>query len=164
MTYEVYQLEVGYPYLYNFNYIIVDSLSRHAAVVDPAWDQDLIMQTIRQLDVKLEAILLTHSHIDHVHLARPLVQRFSCQVYMSAQEIEYYNFQSGNLCPVQDFEKIALGTTQIICLLTPGHTAGSTCFLLSNSLFTGDTVFIEGCGICNMPGGPLTKCLRASKR
>lgn len=153
MTYEVYQLKVGHPYLYNFSYIIVDSSSRRAAIVDPAWDQDLITQTIKQLGVKLETILLTHSHIDHVNLTQTLVQRFCCQVYMSAQEIEYYHFQSDNLCPIQDFEKIALGATQITCLLTPGHTAGGTCFLLSDSLFTGDTVFIEGCGVCNMAGG-----------
>jgi glyoxylase-like metal-dependent hydrolase (beta-lactamase superfamily II) len=153
MTYKVYQLKVGSPYLYNFNYLIVDSSSKRAALVDPAWNQDLLLQTIQQLNVKLEAILLTHSHSDHVNLTSALVQRFHCQVYMSGQEITYYHFQSDNLCPVQDFEQITLGTTSITCLLTPGHTAGSTCFLASNSLFTGDTVFIEGCGICNMPGG-----------
>lgn len=153
MTYEVYQLKVGYAGLYNFNYIIVDVSSRSAAIVDPAWNLELITQVLKQLDVKLEAILLTHSHVDHVNLTPALVRLFNCRVYMSAREIKDYHFQCDNVYPVQDFEKIDLGETQITCLLTPGHTAGSTCFLLTESLFTGDTVFIEGCGKCDTVGG-----------
>ena len=152
-TYEVYQMKVGYTSLHNFNYIIVDTSSRYAAIVDPAWDLELITKAMKQLGVKLEMILLTHSHVDHINLAQPLVELFDSRVYMSAREIEYYHFQCDNLYPVQDFERINLGETQITCLLTPGHTAGSTCFLLSESLFTGDTIFIEGCGICTTVGG-----------
>ncbi|WP_268964163.1 MBL fold metallo-hydrolase, partial [Paenibacillus sinensis] len=46
-----------------------------------------------------------------------------------------------------------LGDTQITCILTPGHTYGSACYLTSDHLFTGDTVFIEGCGLCDTVGG-----------
>lgn len=153
MPYEVYQLKVGNPQYWNFTYLIVDKQSRYAAIVDPAWDLELITQTLEQFAVRLKAILLTHSHIDHVNLAQTLAQRFHSRVYMSEHEAEYYRFQCNNLCLVQDLETLSIGATQITCLLTPGHTAGSTCFLLSESCFTGDTVFIEGCGICYMQGG-----------
>lgn len=152
-TYEVYQFKVGFLNMLNFNYIIVDKTSGQTAIVDPAWDLELIIDTFSRLGVEPDKILLTHSHLDHVNMVRPLVDRFGSQVYMSAKEIDFYNFQCKNLNPVHDFDIINLGQTPICCILTPGHTAGGTCFLLSDSLFTGDTVFIEGCGVCSTIGG-----------
>lgn len=152
-TYEIYQFKVGFLNILNFNYIIVDKISGQAAIVDPAWDIELITSTFSGLGVEPDTIFLTHSHYDHVNMVHQLVERFGSQVYMSAKEIDFYNFRSKNLNPVQDFDIINLGETQITCLLTPGHTAGGTCFLLSDSLFTGDTLFIEGCGLCGAEGG-----------
>jgi glyoxylase-like metal-dependent hydrolase (beta-lactamase superfamily II) len=137
----------------NFNYIIVDKKSHRAAIVDPAWDREQILSIFNKLGVKPDCILLTHSHIDHVHMVPFLVEQFDAQVYMSAKEIDFYHFKSRNLHSFQDFEDIMLGETRITCLLTPGHTAGGTCFLLADSLFTGDTIFTEGCGICTTLGG-----------
>jgi glyoxylase-like metal-dependent hydrolase (beta-lactamase superfamily II) len=54
---------------------------------------------------------------------------------------------------VRHLDTIHLGETPISFLFTPGHTAGGGCYLLSDSLFAGDTVFIEGCGICHARGG-----------
>lgn len=152
-TYDIYQLEVGFFNMFNFNYIIVDKASRQAAIVDPAWNEDVIIRTFDELGIQPKLILLTHSHIDHINLVPRLVERFHSRVCMSAQEINFYHFHSDNLSPLHDLEKLHLGETQITCLLTPGHTVGSTCFLLANSLFTGDTIFTEGCGICTQPGG-----------
>ncbi|MFJ6208623.1 MBL fold metallo-hydrolase [Lysinibacillus sp. NPDC092081] len=151
--YEIYKLKVGFSNLVNFSYIIIDTVSKQAAIVDPAWDLELITRTFIELGVEPTTILLTHSHHDHVNMVQPLMKRFDMQVYMSAKEIEYYNFKCRNLNPIQDLERIYVGQTQVSCLLTPGHTAGGTCFLLTDSLFTGDTVFIEGCGICDTEGG-----------
>lgn len=137
----------------NYNYIIVDNHSREAAIIDPAWDLDLILEKLSQLDVKPRSILLTHSHNDHVNLAQPLAKYFDAKVYMSEAEMKYYGFFIENMHSFGDMDEIRLGRTSITCLVTPGHTAGSTCFLLSGHLFSGDTLFIEGCGICNVPGG-----------
>lgn len=147
------QLKVRHLFFRNYTYIIVDKASQQAAIVDPAWELSTITDRLERLDVRLTAILLTHSHHDHVNLVNPLVDRFGAQVYMSALEIDYYQFTSRNLNSVQDQDVITLGETGIACLLTPGHTAGGLCFLSAGSLFTGDTIFIEGCGICNCPGG-----------
>jgi glyoxylase-like metal-dependent hydrolase (beta-lactamase superfamily II) len=151
-SYEIYQLEVGFFPMFNFNYIIVDKSSRQTAIIDPAWDEALITRTFDELGVKPDIILLTHSHIDHIHLVPRLVERFHSRVYMSAQEINFYHFHCHNLSPLHDLAEIQLGETHITCLLTPGHTSGSACFLLSESIFTGDTIFTEGCGICIQPG------------
>jgi len=153
MTYIVKQLKVGFSFIKNYTYIIVDKASQQAAIVDPSWELRTVVKTLDELGARLTTILLTHSHFDHVNMVQPLLKRFNPQVYMSAQEIEYYNYRCANLNGMEHLDTIEVGRTHISCLLTPGHTAGGACFLLSDSIFTGDTVFIEGCGICNAGGG-----------
>ncbi|MDM5187012.1 MBL fold metallo-hydrolase [Bacillus sp. DX4.1] len=152
-TYEVIPLKLNRLNFRNYSYIIVDNDTKYASIIDPAWDFEQIISIINTLDVTLINILLTHSHFDHINMVKPLLERFDCQVYMSQREIEFYNFECKNLNKLNDFDLIKLGKTDICCLLTPGHTAGSMCFLLEDSIFTGDTVFIEGCGICSGAGG-----------
>ena len=156
-TYDLYQLKVGSATILNFNYIIIDKSSGQATIVDPAWDSERITRTFSELNAKPDKILLTHAHYDHINLVSWLVEQFDSQVYMSAREIDFYGFKCKNLHALEDAEQLTSGQTQITCLLTPGHTAGSMCYLLSESLFTGDTLFIEGCGMCNTFGGSPTQ-------
>ncbi|MFK0522809.1 MBL fold metallo-hydrolase [Paenibacillus illinoisensis] len=137
----------------NYCYLISDPISREAFIVDPAWELDTIVCRIDELDVQLRAVLLTHSHYDHVHFADPLVERFRCNVHMSKTEIDYYQFKCDNLHALQHLDRIHIGEMQITCLETPGHTAGGMCFYLPSTLFTGDTIFTEGCGACHFSGG-----------
>jgi hydroxyacylglutathione hydrolase len=152
-SYQIKQIKVGAFFFLNFSYLIIDSISKQAAVVDPAWELEKIETALSENGAELTKILLTHSHFDHVNLVAPLQKRYHPQVYMSAAEIEYYNYNCDNLNPVRHLEAIQLGRTQINCLLTPGHTAGGTCYLLKDDLFTGDTIFTEGCGLCDSTGG-----------
>jgi glyoxylase-like metal-dependent hydrolase (beta-lactamase superfamily II) len=122
-----------------------------SSILPGTWKQ--IDETLRITGARPTTILLTHSHFDHVNLIEPLIRKFDSQTYMSLKEIEFYKFRCKNLNPIQHNDIIQIGKTKITTLLTPGHTAGSTSFLLSGSLFTGDFIFIEGCGICNTEGG-----------
>lgn len=137
----------------NYCYIMVDRESREAIIVDPAWDTKQIVGEIEQLRVKLTAILLTHCHIDHVDKVESLVKKYNPKVYMHEEEIAYYNYSAPNLTPLKHLEEVIVGNTVIRCLHTPGHTKGGACYLLSDDVFTGDTLFIEGCGICTTKGG-----------
>ena len=143
--------------LKNYFYIITDIDTKQAAIVDPAWELDAIVDALAHLNVELKAILLTHSHDDHTNLVESLLERFNPDVYISRIETEYYNFKCSNLKPVDDMDVIRLGNTDITAIYTPGHTAGGLCYWLSNSLFTGDTIFIEGCGVCTDNGGDAAK-------
>lgn len=105
------------------------------------------------LDVTLTTILLTHSHFDHINAVKPIVKRYRAHVYMSAEEIDYYGFQSERLIAIQHQDIIPVGQSRISCLVTPGHTVGGVCYHPPGALFTGDTIFTEGCGICNRVGG-----------
>ena len=153
MTYLVKQIKVSRSFIKNYIYIIVDKASQQAAIVDPSWGLGVVVEALDELGARLTTILLTHSHFDHVNMVQPLLKRFGPRVFMSAREIAFYDYQCANLKPMEHLDAIEVGRTRISCLLTPGHTAGSVCFLLSDSIFTGDTVFIEGCGICNTKGG-----------
>lgn len=145
----------------NYCYLVTDLSSKTAMIVDPAWELDKIVKRIEELGVQLKSILLTHSHYDHVHLVNPLVKMYGCIVYMSKTEIDYYKFNCNNLYGVMHFDQIDVGSLQIICLETPGHTAGGMCYYLPSSLFTGDTIFIEGCGACHFDGASAEKMYRS---
>ncbi len=152
-NYFVIQLKVTSSFIHNYTYIIIDKASQQAAIVDPAWELDKIISSLSTFNVKLTKILLTHSHFDHVNLVNSLLERFSPDVYMSVEEIAFYNFTCRNLNSLSHHDTILLGETPITLLFTPGHTTGGVCYFLSDSLFTGDTIFNEGCGICNAFGG-----------
>jgi hydroxyacylglutathione hydrolase len=152
-THSIYQLKVRFHNFINFTYLIIDEKTKQAAIIDPAWELPKVESVLQRLNVSLAIILLTHSHFDHVNLVGLLLNRYHPQVFMSLNEINFYKFKCKNLNPLDHHDIIKLGETEILCLLTPGHTIGSTCYLLSDSLFTGDTIFIEGCGICDTTGG-----------
>jgi glyoxylase-like metal-dependent hydrolase (beta-lactamase superfamily II) len=152
-TYELYLLKVESLFMRNNNYIIVDKATKQAAIVDPAWDLNKIRGEIQRLNLKFTSILLTHSHHDHVNKVDELQEEYGVRVYISMQEADYYRFRCKNIKKIQDNEVIRLGKTQITCVMTPGHTIGGTCFLLTEDLISGDTIFIEGCGICDTIGG-----------
>ena len=117
-------------------------------LVDPAWDYELINQFMASRNVRLMAVLLTHSHRDHVHLAERFSTDHNVHVLMSAKEIEVSGFSLPKLIGIDHEHPISLGTFHIIPLLTPGHTLGSMCYRIGDHLFTGDTLFTEGVGLC----------------
>jgi glyoxylase-like metal-dependent hydrolase (beta-lactamase superfamily II) len=153
MSHQIHPIKVQFAIFKNYSYILTDLATKETALIDPTWEFAKINSIITGLGLDLRAILLTHSHFDHVTLVKAFVKHYQPKVYMSAKEIAYYKYQCPNLCPVEQDSQIKLGETTVTCLETPGHSAGSMCFLLTDALFTGDTVFIEGCGMCDTPGG-----------
>lgn len=164
MSYQIRQVKVHRLNFKNFSYLIADLDTRETALIDPSWQFARINSVINDFQLNLTTILLTHSHFDHVNLVKAFVKCYHSKVYMSGKECEYYKFKSPNLNLLQDNSQIYLGRTLITCLETPGHSVGSMCFLLPAALFTGDTVFIEGCGMCKTPGGNPREMYRSLQR
>lgn len=131
----------------NYNYLVVDPYSRRAVVVDPAWQIDVIERALADAHADLDGILLTHSHPDHIDLAKAMARRYDCPIWMSRQEIAASGFDAPQLVGIDETVWWA-GRMLIRPLLTPGHTAGCVCYLIGDNLFTGDVLFAEGCGIC----------------
>ena len=148
MTIDVYPLKVTRHFFKNYCYLVMHSETKEAVLIDPAWEMDKIEQQLKTHDAKLKAILLTHHHIDHVNLAESFAQKYHVPVRMSKVEIEEYGFSCSNLVPIVHSEPLEFGQLSLWPFFTPGHTKGAICYFIEQNLFTGDTLFIEGCGIC----------------
>ncbi len=137
----------------NYSYLI-QSLSRNSVVaIDPAWDLKSFINILRKENLQLEAILLTHSHIDHINLVENLTELYNCKVLITKREALYYNFNCRNIQYLTEEEPIYIGGMNIDVLFSSGHTKGGCSYIIDNNAFTGDTLFIEGCGICDTDGG-----------
>lgn len=149
----LYSFKTRFGCFLNYTYLVIDKSYNHAFIVDPSWDLREIINTLNSTNASLDAIFLTHSHHDHVNMVNQLTARYDAEVYMSKYEVEYYGYSCKNLNTLEDMEDINVGDTKVTCILTPGHTLGGMCFWTGGCLFTGDTIFIEGCGLCDTPGG-----------
>ena len=83
---------------------------------------------------------------------------------VSKVEADYYGISGSPLQLTEDHTLIRIGNIEIECLATPGHTAGSQCFYFDGKLITGDTLFIEGCGRTDLPGGNTTTLLESLQK
>ena len=137
----------------NFCYLIVNDQTRELALVDPAWDKDLIERHIHELKARPSLVLITHHHRDHIHLARYFSRAYSIPIILSRAETKHYEIQIDGMRRVDDGEPLMLGREQITPYLTPGHTKGSICYHVDKNLFTGDTLFVRGCGLATPKTG-----------
>lgn len=143
------QLPVG-P-MANFAYLVGDAATNVAAAIDPGWGPDEILHAALAANLKIEKILLTHTHFDHSQALSELVELAHAPVYV--QKEEAHEIAKGiETIETVDGTIIDVGNLKIECLSTPGHTKGSQCFLVDGALFTGDTLFIDGCGRVDLPG------------
>jgi glyoxylase-like metal-dependent hydrolase (beta-lactamase superfamily II) len=150
-TYTIDAIELG-P-MENFIYILTDKKTKRAAVVDPAWDVPEIISLAKKLGVNITDILLTHSHNDHINGITQILEQYDAQLHLLKKEAQFWG-QNLNLPTLHHGgDIIELGDTQIKVLHTPGHTPGSACYHINDHLITGDTMFVWGCGRCDLSGG-----------
>lgn len=162
--YQIYTIRTKHNEYINYCYVVINRKTLSAFIVDPSWDITPFLNTLETSGGVLKMILLTHSHYDHVNLVDDLVNKYDLPVYISDAECNYYDYNCRNLSRIQDFESLYLDDLRIDCILTPGHTVGSMCFHIKGSLFTGDTIFAEGCGICSLRGGAATAMFDSLKK
>ena len=137
----------------NFVYVIEDHRSSHAAIVDPGWEGDRIIAFTQKNNLHITDVLLTHSHYDHVNGLARIVERCHPHIHLSVSEAEFWGPVLPQEILHEDGDQIELGKTKIEVLHTPGHTPGSVCYYLDGHVLTGDTLFVFGCGRCDLKGG-----------
>lgn len=150
----------------NFIYLIGDRESGEAVVVDPAYDIASINNILESDGMKLTGALVTHYHPDHVggsmmgYNIEGVAQLLAEQsVPIHVQEPESAGIQKvtgvsqADLVEHVSGDTVMVGEIPITLIHTPGHTPGSQCFLVNNMLVSGDTLFLEGCGRTDLPGG-----------
>ncbi len=150
-TYTIKTFDVG-P-LANMIYIITDNKSKESAIIDPAWDMSEVYKYIGENDLILKKILLTHSHHDHVNAIDEILASYDLEIHINKKEKVFWKKEYDNFVINHGGDTIKLGETEIRSLHTPGHTPGSTCYHIGDDLIAGDTLFVFGCGRCDLHGG-----------
>lgn len=147
-SYELLVVESGRALFRNYMFVVFDPVSLDAVVIDPGWDAPFLADLIRQHALVCRAILVTHSHADHIAAASELARMQACPIYMSDIEAKTAGYGDPALRRTHGLEIIRGGSVVLAALPTPGHTSGSNCYLVGGYLFTGDTLFMEGGGLC----------------
>lgn len=129
-------------------------------VIDPGDDFKLIDDILKREKLSPSAILLTHGHFDHVGAVKQLKDKYDCLVYMNSYDNHLLSFMRTSDFDI-DFDlknskNVSIGSVEVECVSTPGHSEGSMCYLIGNLLFTGDTLFKGSIGRCDLPGGSST--------
>lgn len=160
MTPRVVQFEVGL--LQNFNYLVICPETREAAIIDPAFEPDTILQAAHEVGASITSIWITHTHLDHIEAVPAIAQQTSARVYVHPSEADKLE-GTHPLALLHDEMRLLVGASTARALHTPGHTPGGTCFDLGDAVLTGDVLFIGGCGRSDFPGGD-TRALWESLR
>ena len=132
-----------------YTYIVASGKGREALIIDPVIEHTYIYtDLLNDLDLRLVKVIDTHIHADHISAMAELKERTNCQTVMG----EHSKSEVVNL-KVKDNDKIIIDGIYLEALYTPGHTDDSYCFLMSDRIFTGDTLLINGTGRTDFQNG-----------
>ncbi|MGA2297574.1 MAG: MBL fold metallo-hydrolase [FCB group bacterium] len=151
-------------------YVLIDDVSSKAVVIDAPLDcTEQIFSRLNDDSIKIEKILLTHSHWDHTAGASDLRKISNADIYIHPDD-DYrlkdqnkhsvfplgFNIEPiNNAVLLSNYEKIPVGDIELEVRHTPGHTEGSVCFIdyKNKVVFSGDTLFFRSIGRADLPGG-----------
>jgi hydroxyacylglutathione hydrolase len=151
-------------------YLLINSEGNRAVVIDPGMNPARLVKRIAELELQVEAILLTHAHFDHMGGLEEVRQAADCPVYLHDLEADWLTDARKNgsarwsdVTPpiVAEPAEHALDEGQTLELIglsfrvmhTPGHSPGSVSFLYDMHLFSGDVLFRQSVGRTDLPGG-----------
>jgi glyoxylase-like metal-dependent hydrolase (beta-lactamase superfamily II) len=143
--------------LYQTNcYIVHNESSKTCIVIDPGYAADTILNRAALLGLEIEAILLTHGHFDHVGAVRQIAADTDCKVYLHEKELSLPAAMTDGPLYYTDLYgaegTLSVAGLDIKVIHTPGHTPGSVCLMVGDTIFSGDTLFAGSMGRCDFPG------------
>ncbi|MDR0477776.1 MAG: MBL fold metallo-hydrolase [Desulfobulbaceae bacterium] len=157
-------------------YIASCPVTKKAAVIDPGGDIPKILNVVRQGGLAVQSIIATHSHPDHIcgvaelkaaMPQTPFIMHKDEAAFLANPEAGRYfamfGMDEAPACDqtVVDGERIAVGDEAFTVIHTPGHTPGGMCLLSGDDLLTGDTLFVQGVGRTDFPGGSFDQLMNS---
>ena len=152
----------------NFTYLIGDRETGQTLVVDPAYAVRDLVELVGADGMRISGVLATHYHADHIggdmmgfsiEGVRELAGIDGVEARVHAHHDEAWGIRKVTGLSDTDLvlhdsgDVVQVGAIAVSLLHTPGHTPGSQCFLVDGRLVSGDTLFLEGCGRTDLPGG-----------
>ncbi len=160
----VKQMEVGRMAV--FAYLVGCDKTKEGLVIDPAGDEDRILQEATKKGLQIKYIVNTHSHVDHILGNRRMKDVTGASIVIHEKEAYALTHQSQYMLnmfgadpsppadkTVQEDDELTVGEVSLKVIHTPGHSPGSMCLLCNGLVFTGDTLFVGGVGRTDLEGG-----------
>ena len=149
-------------------YLVIDDATKRAVIIDPGDEPDRILEMVRTADVTLDAIWLTHAHVDHIGAVAAVVRAFDVPVFLHPLDLPYYTQLSARAAVMYgiDFEQpdgpdrqladgdiLECGTLRFEVMHVPGHAPGLVAFTGHGVSFGGDLLFAGSIGRTDLPLG-----------
>jgi glyoxylase-like metal-dependent hydrolase (beta-lactamase superfamily II) len=165
---------------YKNGFVVGCERTRAAVLIDPGDEVDQLLGAVRDLDVEIESILLTHAHVDHITGVAAAKDAFDVPIYlhrddqflydMAVQQGAMFGFKVRQPPPVDSHytaSPIPFGDYAVRVHHTPGHCPGGVCLEVGRAaesakhLFVGDTLFAGSIGRTDLPGGDYNVLMRS---
>ena len=151
----------------NYVYAFGDRESGEAVLVDAAYAPGEVVSLVSGDGLRVVGAFVTHFHADHaggmlgdqfrIDGIAELLETIDIPVHAQRAELDWLIERTGidRSCVTVDEPgtTVSVGGLDVVCVHTPGHTPGSQCLLVNGHLITGDTLFLDGCGRTDLPGG-----------
>ncbi len=150
-------------------------------IIDPGDHPDLILEIIEKNNLEISGIINTHGHFDHILGNNEIMNKVNTELMINEFDIDYLLDPFKNLSAyilnrpfysksptriLYDGDIVKFGNDEILCIHTPGHTPGSSCFYIEKQkiIFTGDTLFKFSFGRVDLVGGDAEKMKKSLKK
>ena len=165
---------------YKNGFVVACERTRDAVLIDPGDEVDELIAAVRDHDVDVQAVLLTHAHVDHITGVAAAKDTFGVPIYlhrddqflydMAVQQGALFGFEVRQPPPVDSYfgaDPVLFGDYETRVHHTPGHCPGGVCLQIGKSgeagahLFVGDTLFAGSIGRTDLPGGDYDVLMRS---
>lgn len=165
---------------YKNGFVVGCRRTHQGVIIDPGDEVDELLGAVRDFEIDVRAILLTHAHIDHVTGVGAAKDALGVPIYLHqddqflyervAEQAAMFGMKASQPPPVDhyyDGSTIAFGDHEVVVHHTPGHCPGGVCLQIrdgaadANHLFVGDTLFASSIGRTDLPGGDYAVLMRA---